>query len=124
MNSFENTNSWLLENVSYWENRKLYLELMERFINGRIDGTQFDSEFCRMWRVDRDKNYSSKELLDKIEGVELTKLEGCSALISDLLTDCDVFEPDSALREDYEISEEELRNCVKKTLLEIKDRYP
>jgi hypothetical protein len=65
-----------------------------------------------------------KELLDKIEDVELTKLEGFSALISDLFTDCDVFEPDSALREDYEISEEELRNCVKKTLLEMKDRYP
>ena len=93
-------------------------------VTGRIDGTQFDSEFCRMWRVNRDKNYSLKELLDKIEDVELTKLEGFSALISDLFTDCDVFEPDSALREDYEISEEKLRNCVKKTLLEIKDRYP
>jgi hypothetical protein len=114
----------LSENFSYWENRKLYLQLMEKFVNGTIDGTQFDSEFCRMWRVNRDKNYSLKELLDKIEDVELTKLEGFSALISDLFTDCDVFEPDSALREDYEISEEELRNCVKNTLLEIKDRYP
>jgi hypothetical protein len=124
MNYFENKNSLLLENFSYWESRKLYLQLMEKFVNGRIDGRQFDSEFCRMWRVNRDKNYSLKELLDKIEDVELTKLEGFSALISDLFTDCDVFEPDSALREDYEISEEELRNCVKKTLLEIKDRYP
>ena len=77
-----------------------------------------------MWRVDRDKNYSLKELFDKIEEEKLTELEGLSALISDLFTDCDVFEPDSALREDYEISEEELRNCVKKTLLEIKVRYP
>lgn len=76
-----------------------------------------------MWRVDRDKNYSLKELFDKIEYEKLTELEGFSALISDLFTDCDVFEPDSSLREDYEISEEELRNCVKKTLAEIKDRY-
>ncbi len=44
-----------------------------------------DSEFCQMWRVDRNK------------GGEVTN----SALISDL------FEPDSAFREDYEISEEE-----------------
>ena len=86
-------NSLLLQTFSYWENRKLYLELMERFVNGIIDETQFDSEFCQMWRVDRDKNYSSKELLEKIQGVELTKLEGFSALISDLFTDCDVFEP-------------------------------
>lgn len=124
MNYFENNNSLLLENFSYWENKKLYLQLMEKFVNGRIDGTQFNSEFYRMWRLDRDKNYSLKELLDKIEDVELTKLEGFSALISDLFTDCDVFEPNSALREDYEISEEELRNCVKKTLLEMTDRYP
>lgn len=77
-----------------------------------------------MWRVDRDKNYSLKELLDKIDKIEdekLTELEGFSAIILGLFTDCAVFEPDSALREDYEISEEELRNCVKKTLLEIKD---
>lgn len=114
MNHFENHSALLLENFSYWENRKLYLELMERFINERIDGTQFDSEFCQMWRVDRDKNYSSKELLNTIDHLDLTKLEGFSALISDLFTDCDVFEPDSALREDYEISEKELRNCVKK----------
>jgi hypothetical protein len=124
MNHFEDNYALLLENFSYWENRKLYLELMERFINERIDGTQFDSEFCQMWRVDRDKTYSSKELLNNIEHVDLTKLEGFSALISDLFTYCDVFEPDSALREDYEISEKELRNYVKKTLLEIKNRYP
>ena len=66
---------------------------MERFVNGIIDGTLFDSELCQMWRVDRNKNYSSKELLDKIQGVELIKLEDFSALISDLFTDCDVFEP-------------------------------
>ena len=124
MDYFENNNSLLLENFSYWENRKLYLQLMEKFVTGKIDGTQFDIEFCRMWRADRDKNYSLKELFDKIEDEKLTELEGFSALISGLFTDCDVFEPDSTLREDYEISEEELRNCVKKTLLEIKDRYP
>ncbi len=83
-------------------------------VTGRIDGTQFDSEFCQMWRVNRNKSYSSKELLNMTDHLDLTKLEGFSALISDLFTDCDVFEPDSALREDYEISEKELRNCVKK----------
>lgn len=123
MDYFENNNSLLLENFSYWENRKLQLQLTEKFVNGRIDGTQLDRKFCQMWRVDRDKNYSLKELLDKIEDEKLTELEGFSTLISGLFTDCDVFEPDSALREDYEISEEELKNCVKKTLLEMKCRY-
>ena len=115
-------NCLLLENFSYWKNKKVYSEVMEKFINGRIDSHQFENEFCQMWRLDRDKTYSLKEL--PLEDVELTKLEGFSALLSDLFASCDIFEPDPALREDYEISEEELRNCVKKTLLEIKERYP
>lgn len=114
MDYFENNKSLLLENFSYWENRKLYLQLMEKFVNEKIDGTQFEREFFRMCRIDRDRNYSLKEFFDKIEDEKLTELEGFSALISALFTDCDVFEPDSALREDYEISEEELKNCVKK----------
>ena len=76
MDYFENNNSLLLENFSYWENRKLYLQLMEKFVNGKIDGTQFDREFCLIWRVDRDKNYSLKELFDKIEDEKLTELKG------------------------------------------------
>ena len=77
-----------------------------------------------MWEVNRDKKDSLKGLLDKIDDVELSKLEDFSDLISNLFTDYDVFDLDSTLREDSEIFEEELRNYVKKTLLEIKDRYP
>ena len=61
--------------------------------------------------------------INKIENEKLTELKGFSALISDLFIDYDIFESGSALRENYEISEEELSNCVKKTLLEIKDPY-
>jgi len=123
MNYFENYDL-LLEDFKYWENKKLYLKLMEKFTHERIDGTQFDTELCQMWKADRDKIYSSKEWVNKIEHVDLTKLKGFSDLISELFTDCDIFQPDSALRYDYEISEEELRNRAKKTLLEIKNRYP
>ena len=123
MDFFENKYVLLLEDFKYWENRKFYLELMERFLNDRIDGRQFESEFCQMWRVDRDKAYSSEELFQKMKNVDVIKLKGFSTLISDLFTDCDVFEPNSALRDDFEISEEELKNCVKKTFLEIKNCY-
>tara|TARA_B100000768_G_scaffold168324_1_gene173103 strand:- start:4832 stop:5173 length:342 start_codon:yes stop_codon:yes gene_type:complete len=112
--------------MDYLENNNsllLCMQSMEKFVNGIIDGTQFDREFCRIWRVSRDKEYSLKELPDKIEEEKLTVFEGFSYLINDLFTDCDVFKPDSALKEDYEISEEELRNCVEKDLLEIKYRY-
>tara|TARA_Y100000746_G_scaffold158970_1_gene136615 strand:+ start:543 stop:674 length:132 start_codon:yes stop_codon:yes gene_type:complete len=36
------------------------------------------------------------------------------ALISNLFLDCELFEVDPLLREDYKIFEEELRNFVKK----------
>lgn len=124
MNHFEENDAVVIENFKYWENKKRYLELMERFIDEKIDGREFDSEFCQMWSKDRDKTYSSQELLYLAEHVDLTQLKGFSGLMSKLFTDCDVFQPDPSLRKDYEISEKELKNCVQKTFLEIKNCYP
>ena len=59
-----------------------------------------------------------------VSGWKLSESKGFSTIISHLFTDCDVFEPDPRLREDYEISEIELKNCVKKALSKIKYRYP
>lgn len=97
---------------------------MEKFIDEKIDGKQFETEFYELWRKDRDRTYSSKKLLEIAEHVDLTKFIGYSHIMSKLFIDCDGFQPDPALRESYEISEEELRNCVKKTVLEIKNGYP
>ena len=60
----------------------------------------------------------------KIDNEKLIYSKGFSAIMLRLFTDCDVFEPDPSLRDDYQISEIELKNCVKKTLSEIKYRYP
>tara|TARA_Y100000748_G_C15202392_1_gene374018 strand:+ start:132 stop:476 length:345 start_codon:yes stop_codon:yes gene_type:complete len=102
-----------LSDFSYWENKKLYTQLMEKFINGIIDGQTFEEKFYQIWRLNRDKEYSTEEIL-KINNEKLIELKGFSTIISNLFTDCDVFEPDPSLREDYEISEVELKNCVKK----------
>ena len=32
---------------------------MEKFINGIIDGQKFEEEFYQIWRLNRDKEYSS-----------------------------------------------------------------
>ena len=112
-----------LSDFSYWESKKLYTQLMEKFINGIVDGQKFEEKFYQIWRLNRDKEYSTEEIL-KINNEKLIESKGFSAIISNLFTDCDVFEPDPSLREDYEISEVELKNRVKKTLLEIKYRYP
>jgi hypothetical protein len=36
----------------HWKNRDQYLELMEDFIDARINGTQFETKFFKMSRVD------------------------------------------------------------------------
>lgn len=101
---------------------------MERFINDKINGTQFDIEFCNMWRLDTDKIYSLKEFLNKINDVDLTKLEGFSVLLSNLFTDYDVFQPDldstfvecNMLRENGDLTEEQLKNSIRDAILESK----
>ena len=97
--------------------------MIEKFINEIVDGQKFEEKFYQIWRLNRDKEYSTEEIL-KINNEKLIESKGFSTIISNLFTDCDVFEPDPSLREDYEISEIELKNCVKKTLSEIKYRYP
>ena len=97
--------------------------MIEKFINEIVDGQKFEEKFYQIWRSNRDKEYSTEEIL-KINNEKLIESKGFSTIISNLFTDCDVFEPDPSLREDYEISEVELKNRVKKTLLEIKYRYP
>ena len=102
-----------LSDFSYWESKKLYTQLMEKFINGIIDGQKFEEKFYQIWRLNRDKEYSTEEIL-KINNEKLIESKGFSTIISNLFIDCDVFESDPNLREDYEISEVELKNRVKK----------
>ncbi len=89
---------------------------MKKFVDKKISGTEFSDQFFQTWKSDRDKTYNSEET----ENFKLTEIDGFSSLISDLFLDCELFEAEPLLREDYEISEED----VKKTMLEIKDRYP
>jgi hypothetical protein len=111
------------EDFRYWESKKLYTQLMEEFINGLINGQKFTEKFFQIWRLNRDKEYSNEEIL-KINNEKLIESKGFSTITSNLFTDCDVFQPDPSLRGDFEISEVELKNCVKRTLLEINYRYP
>ena len=108
-----------MQMLNDWLNKNNYMDLMEKFINGKINGIEFDREFCKIWKEACDK--ISK--FDNPYNIELKKLEGFSSLISELFTDCDIFEPNVNLKEDYEICEEELRNRVKKAFLKIKYFY-
>lgn len=113
----------LIENFHYWEDRYFYIELMENYLNDKIDFEEFDKKFFELWSYDRDKENSWEKFIYIINNFKLNEFDDFSSLPSKLFTDLDVCELDPLFREDYEIDEDELRKCVKETLLEIKDRY-
>lgn len=84
----------LIIDFKYWENSKIYLELMKKFVHKKISGTEFSDQFFEMWRSDRDKTYNSEELVYITENFKLTEIEGFSSLISDLFLDTELFDPD------------------------------
>ena len=115
--------SVLISDFRHWQNRYLYIELMENFLNDIIDVQEFDTKFLSMWSLNRDKEKSWEEFIYIVNNFKLSQFQDFSCLTSKLFTDLDVFEPDPLLREDYEIDEDELKNYVKKTLLKIKNNY-
>ena len=115
-------NELILERYKYWDNRELYIDLMEKFLGNKITGIEFENKFLQIWRFDRDRIIDSSKLSVIIKSFESTKLEKFSSLISlDLFLDVEIFEGNPVLREDYEIDEDELKTRVKKILLQIKD---
>lgn len=61
INLYNNDRSLLLD-FSYCQSNRLYTQLMEKFINGIIDGPKFEEEFYQIWSLNRDKEYSSEEI--------------------------------------------------------------
>lgn len=60
MNDFKNNNPFLFQYFSFWQNQKLYFQLMEKFVSEQID---------------RDNKSNLKELFDTINNQELTQLK-------------------------------------------------
>ena len=115
--------SLILENFRYWQSKNLYLNLMKKFVKNEIVATEFVEKFFEMWEFDRDRTSNLKDLSYITENFELAKLDKFSDLILIVFNDCEVFESDSLIREKYEIDENELKECVKKTLLKIKNNH-
>jgi len=121
MSKCNKNESLILENFKYWQSRDLYVNLMENFIDNKIIATEFVEKFFEMWKFDRDRKVNFKNLSYVTRNFELTKLDKFSDLVLILFNDCEVFEPNPVLRDKYEIDEIELKECVKKILLKIKN---
>lgn len=80
---------------------------MDEFINARISGVEFEKEFFRMMRKDRDSKSYPQQEQPELESV-----------LSRVFTACDVFNPDADFRSEYEYDETELRDFVRNILAE------
>lgn len=73
-----------------------------------------------MKRLGCQKEYRWETMLYIIDNLKLKQFQGFSSVISKLFPDLNVFEPNSVLRENYEIDEQELRYFAEETLSKIK----
>ena len=109
--------SAMMTNYLYWENRTQYFELIEQFLNGPIN-------FLDLRKKHRSVNDAAKRLQAELILLEPNdKSEGFDDLTNEIIMLFDRYCPDPYLREDYEFSEEELKNLIQKIFIEMKDRY-
>ena len=113
----------LISDFNDWQNREIYIELIENFLNDKIDVKEFEKKFLSLWKSNLDEDKSWERFVYIINNFKLNQFQGFSSLISKLFTDLEVLEPDLFLRQDYEIGEDDFRECLKKILIEIKNRY-
>jgi len=112
--------SVLIQDFHHFSNLDSYIELIENFLNYKIDVERFETNFYEMRSLDCEKEYRWETMLYIIDNLKLKQFQGLSSIISKLFNDLDVFEPNPLLREDYEIGEEELRYFAKEALSKIK----
>ncbi|HIE29949.1 TPA: hypothetical protein EYP66_21995 [Candidatus Poribacteria bacterium] len=135
--------------MSFQKNQHRYLDLMVHFVEGKLSAPIFVTKFMDLWRKERDADYEIKKvwnapydemLIASLKKGEITKEEfatkwnalwGLSKthqllhdLLDEVFTACDVFNPDSDTREDYEYSESELRAFVINILPKLKGHLP
>jgi hypothetical protein len=104
--------SLLLSDYHFWKNLNSFILLMEEFLDKKISGKEFETRFYKMHAADGYRIPEWEELLYVIKNFKVIDFEDLTDLISDLLINCDSFEANPALRNEDNLTEEDLRNCV------------
>ena len=105
-----------------WEQRDRYFLLITNFLDKKVDTDEY---ICQLFKLE----YGIQNLVEELK-LDFEKLKefkpnsvskGFSRLIAELCSDCRVFEPDPDLRDDFEISETQLINGLRKNFLQIQE---
>ena len=92
----------LILDFNEWTHRNDYIRIMEDFFNSRINFEKF---------------------FFIINNFKLNEFDDFSSLTSKLFEDIDIVETDLLFRQDYQITEEQLKERIKVILLEMKNKY-
>ena len=113
--------SILISDFYDWTCRNNYIKLMEDFLNNKINFKEFDKEFLKIWSTNNDKKKSWEEFIFIINNFKLDEFDNFSSLTSELFEYIDIVEIDSTFKQDYEITEKELKDRIKIILSKMKN---
>ena len=111
----------LILDFNEWTRRYDYIKLMENFLENTIDFKEFETEFLNIWSANCDKEKSWEEFVFIINNFKLNEFDDFSALTSKLFEYIDIVEIDQNFKQDYEITEKELKDRIKIILSKMKN---
>lgn len=105
-----------------WEQKHRYFLLITNLLDKKIDVDEYISQLLKLEHETQSLAEELKLDFEKLKEFEPNSgSKGFSKFIEELCSDCRIFESDPDLRDDFEISEKQLRNGVKKIFLQIQE---
>ncbi len=118
--------SVMISDYLHWSQKNEYLQLINDFLNFKIDGTEFDNKFSKMVAVIEKKSMLLRKNYEELRCIEPSSMSiGFGIGISEIYLCCTEFYSDFNEDEDrtempFAKTEEQLRDAVKSLLfLEI-----
>lgn len=112
--------SVLISDFNDWTCRNNYIKVIEDYLNDRINFKEFENEFLNIWSTNNNKTKSWEEFIFIINNFKLNQFDGFSSLTARLFEYIDIVESDLTFKQNYEITEEQLKGKIKVILSKMK----
>lgn len=116
----------MFEDYIMWKSRKIYFEIMNNFLNNKIDGTKFCSQIKILRRQNMDEAEQAEVNLKSNTDFHLTSESiDFSDVIESFNSLIDLFDPnlDDSESSNYGLSENGLRSAIKKIIIPKFSKY-
>ena len=113
----------ILDHIKH-EKKNQYILYLNLFANGKINVNKYIFKLFELENRNEKKAKNFENDIEKLKKFEPNPASnGFSGLIEELCSDIRVFEPDSDLRDDFDISEKELKFGVRDILFQIENCF-